>query len=264
LVAARVREASWSVERQFHFLPRRTFCPLGSALGTVRTTAMIVLVCVTIIGQPVSMMAVYVKTLIKKIPGAEKAAQALGLAPDGQRPHLLAMLPQNSIGAEIGVWQGDFSDRILKVVNPKQLHLIDPWKHQPAPEYEHALYGGLAKDGQDEMDRHYAAVCARFEAQVRRDQVKIHRGFSADVLGQFPDNFFDWVYIDGNHMYEYVKKDIDLALRKTKVGGLVTGDDYVRWHWWKDGVKKAVHEYARTPAVELIEIRDRQFVFRRK
>jgi hypothetical protein len=69
------------------------------------------------------MVTLYVKTLIKRIPGAETMAQALGLAPDERRPFLLEMLPKNSVGAEIGVWKGDFSDRILKALNPKQLHL---------------------------------------------------------------------------------------------------------------------------------------------
>jgi hypothetical protein len=174
------------------------------------------------------------------------------------------MLPKNSLGAEIGVWRGDFSARLLEVVQPKQLHLIDPWKHEPSAMYKYALYGGLTKRGQEEMDRHYADVCARFQAQAARGQVTIHRGFSADVLGQFPDAFFDWVYIDGNHLYEYVKKDLELSLRKTKPGGFVAGDDYVGGQWWKDGVTKAVDEFAKTQAAELVSLRDRQFVFRRK
>jgi hypothetical protein len=225
---------------------------------------MIVLVRANTIGHVQVMMIVHVKTLIKRIPGVERVAQALGLAPDGERPWLLEMLPKDSVGAEIGVWKGDFSDRILKAVHPKQLHLIDPWRHQSSPVYKYAWYGGLAKNGQDEIDRHYAAVCTRFDPELRRDQVKIHRGFSMDVLRQFPDNFFDWVYIDGNHMYEYVKKDLDLSFRKTKAGGLVAGDDYVGGQWWKDGVKKAVDEFAKNQAVQLVELRDRQFVFRRK
>ena len=208
-------------------------------------------------------MTLYVKNLIRRIPGAETAARALGLTPNRERAFLLEMLPKNSVGAEIGVWKGDFSDKILEVVNPKELHLIDPWKHEPLALYKYALYGGLAKRGQDEMDRHYAAVCARFDAQARRGQVKIHRGYSAEVLGQFPDDFLDWVYIDGNHLYEYVKRDIDLSFRKTKVGGWVTGDDCVDGQWWKDGVKRAVDEFAKTPWGQQVEIRDGQFIFRR-
>jgi hypothetical protein len=40
---------------------------------------------------------------------------------------LLEMLPKNSIGAEIGVSAGDFSQEILNVLAPRELVLIDPW-----------------------------------------------------------------------------------------------------------------------------------------
>jgi hypothetical protein len=207
-----------------------------------------------------------IKNLVKRIPGAEKLAQALGLAPNSleQRKFLLELLPKNSVGVEIGVHKGDFSEEILQVVQPKELHLIDPWKHETSAVYDDALYGGQAKNGQAEMDRRYADVCARFEGPVRRQQVKIHRGFSTDVLGRFPDDYFDWVYIDGNHLYEYVKKDMDLSFRKTKAGGYVTGDDYMEGGWWEGGVKKAVDEFAKAQAAQLVEIRHGQFIFRRR
>ncbi len=211
-------------------------------------------------------MSPSIKNQVKKIPGAEKVAHVLGLVsnPLELRTFLLEMLPRNSIGMEIGVHKGDFSQRILEIVQPRELHLVDPWKHEASETYQKALYGGQAKNGQDEMDRRYADVCARFQAQMTRRQVKIHRGFSTDVLGQFADDYFDWIYIDGNHLYEYVKKDIEISFRKTKIGGLVTGDDYMEGGWWEGGVKKAVDEVAKTQAAQLVEIRHNQFIFRRK
>ena len=83
------------------------------------------------------------------------------------------------------------------------------------------------------------------------------------MLEQFPDEYFDWVYIDGNHLYEYVKEDLEVSLRKTKAGGLITGDDYTEGGWWEGGVKKAVDEFSTNNAVHLLEIRNRQFVFRK-
>ncbi|MDJ0634304.1 MAG: hypothetical protein QNJ34_14035 [Xenococcaceae cyanobacterium MO_188.B29] len=43
-----------------------------------------------------------------------------------QRQFLLERLPKNSVGAEIGVHLGDFSEKILEIVKPNKLHLIDP------------------------------------------------------------------------------------------------------------------------------------------
>lgn len=178
------------------------------------------------------------------------------------RRFLLEMLPKNSIGVEIGVHKGDFSQRLLEIVNPNELHLIDPWKHESSVTYKDAWYGGRAKNGQGEMDRRYLSVCAQFDREIKRGQVRIHRGCSADILPRFPDEYFDWVYIDGNHLYEYVKMDLELSFQKTKVGGFITGDDYIEGRWWKGGIKKAVDEYILVKQARLIKIQNRQFIFR--
>lgn len=179
------------------------------------------------------------------------------------RRFLLDMFPKRSVGAEIGVHLGDFSAHILEIVQPAELHLIDPWEHQTAPEYRAAWYGGRVERGQQEMDERYEAVRRRFAAEVTTGQVRLHRGSSTDVLEEFPEGYFDWVYIDGNHYYEFVRKDLDLALRKTRAGGLITGDDYAAGGAWKGGVKRAVDEFRASRPVELLALRNRQFVFRK-
>ena len=228
--------------------------------------------------------------LIKKIPGAERLALRLGLVSkyskgaelgvhevdssqnivvtpekpetNGRR-FLLDLLPKHSVGAEIGVHLGDFSQQILDITAPEELHLIDPWEHQTLDIFREAWYGGKAEGGQKEMDERYSHVCKRFDQEIRVGQVKVHRGYSTDMLEQFPDEYFDWVYIDGNHLYEYVKKDLEVSLRKTKSTGLITGDDYIEGGWWKSGIIKAVDEFSTNGVVQLVEIRNRQFIFRK-
>jgi hypothetical protein len=173
------------------------------------------------------------------------------------------MLPAGSVGAEIGVHLGEFSAAILETVAPRELHLIDPWQHESSPEYEQAWYGGQARDGQREMDERYESVCARFADQVRSGQVTVHRAPSDQVLDAFADGHFDWVYIDGNHLYEYVTKDIALAYRKTRVGGFITGDDYSPGGWWQGGVKRAVDEFATEDGVQLVLVQNGQYVFKK-
>ena len=200
------------------------------------------------------------------IPGADIFAQALGLIQrsNDSRKFVLDMLPKCSIGMEIGVHKGDFSQDILMIVFPKELHLVDPWKHETSAAYKDAWYGGQVKNGQVEMDERYMNVCSKFTQEVRSGQVSIHRGFSTEILSQFPDEYFDWVYIDGNHYYEYVKRDIELSFRKTKIGGFITGDDYTDEGWWEGGVKKAVDQFATHSSVHLVEIRNGQFIIQKK
>ena len=192
-------------------------------------------------------------------------AQLLGATPkqSNRRQFLLDILPKESVGAEIGVHLGEFSKQILDAISPRELHLIDPWEHQTSSIYKTAWYGGGAIGGQTELDERYASVIETFSQNIYDQQVKVHRGYSTDILQKFQDQYFDWVYIDGNHLYEYVKKDIELSLQKVKSGGYITGDDYGEGGWWQGGAKKAVDEFANNQAVQLVEIRNSQFIFRK-
>jgi predicted O-methyltransferase YrrM len=51
------------------------------------------------------------------------------------------------------------------------------------------------------------------------------RGTSDNVLPQLRDEAFDVVFIDADHTYEPVKKDILLSQRLVKEGGVICGDD---------------------------------------
>src|SRR2546427_8949634 len=62
------------------------------------------------------------------------------LADPQGRLFLFRMLPRGSVGAEIGVWKGDFSKLLLRRVRPSELHLIDPWLHVTDASYSGAWY----------------------------------------------------------------------------------------------------------------------------
>ena len=158
------------------------------------------------------------------------------------RDFLLKLMPKNSICAEIGVWKGDFSARILKLANPERLHLIDPYLFQGGVNYKNALYGGKA-GSQQVLDATYNSVLEKFSSEITKGKVVVHRKSSKEASNDFPDNYFDWIYIDGDHQYEFVKKDLELFMKKVKTGGYITGDDYSESGWWKGGVKKAVDEF---------------------
>jgi hypothetical protein len=178
-----------------------------------------------------------------------------------KRDFLLVQLPKRSVGAEIGVWKGEFSSRILKVVRPTKLHLIDPWKYEPS--YQGAWYGG-SKSNQIEMDRIFESVRSRFAREAEKGQVNIHRAPSQLAAQQFQDGYFDWVYIDGNHQYEFVTADLESFVAKVRPGGLVCGDDYDRpTSWHNNGVTRAVDQFLLTHQYELEEVRDHQFIIRK-
>ena len=72
-----------------------------------------------------------------------------------QRKFLLRAGPPNGICAEIGVFEGSFSSKILRVTRPATLHLIDPGKFEDDPTYHRSRYGGTKEKG-DILEWHEA------------------------------------------------------------------------------------------------------------
>jgi hypothetical protein len=150
------------------------------------------------------------------------------------RGRLLAALPKGAVVAEIGVWEGNFSERILKECDPAELHLIDPWLYQP--EFSNTGFG--RKKNETLMEQKYLGVVEKFRDDPR---VRIHRAMSETALGAMPDGSLDWVYVDGNHNEPFIDQDLALCLRKVKPDGIIAGDDF-NWQAEACGapVKRAV------------------------
>ena len=168
---------------------------------------------------------------------------------------LLEKMPKGSVCAEIGVWKGDFSDLILDMASPKTLHLIDPWEFQS--EFSERMYGGSVARSQRDMDLIYEGVRNRF-GECRN--IIFNRGKSEKVLYEFPDDYFDWVYIDGNHYYDYVMKDLEACFLKVKPGGIIAGDDYT-WGEQDDyPVRRAVRDFIAAKSLKNnLKVLDSQF-----
>ena len=201
------------------------------------------------------------KAAIKSLPGYQTLRKLW--KPKNARQSLLHQMPKNSIGAEIGVDQGSFSQQILEIVKPKKLHLIDPWEYQEEEVYQVARYGAKGGKNQENMNTRYQNVVNKFSAEIASGQIVIHRDYSTNICSHFDDNYFDWIYIDGNHLYEFVKQDLELYYRTVKKGGFITGDDYTEGGWWQGGVKKAVDEFISKGVVRVIWLRDGQFLLKK-
>ena len=155
---------------------------------------------------------------------------------DKLRDRMLGQLPKNAVVAEIGVWEGFFSGRIMEICAPATLHLIDPWLYMP----EFANTGFGRKKNEHLMEQKWHDVVARFKDQP---QVQVHRGLSEVVLGGMPDGCLDWVYIDANHNEPFIGNDLALCLAKVKHDGIIAGDDF-NWQSDQSGapVKHAVEQ----------------------
>jgi predicted O-methyltransferase YrrM len=91
----------------------------------------------------------------------------------------------------------------------------------------------------------YGAVMhkAMLQAKTETDFAANRREFlllsSREASALYADCIFDFIFIDADHSYEAVQKDIVWWLPKVRIGGLMMGHDYGgRQH----GVKRAVDE----------------------
>lgn len=142
---------------------------------------------------------------------------------------------------------------LVNRTHPRTLHLIDPWLCLEDKRYQRSHYGAKHAD-QQIMDARYTRVLERFEAEVRSGCVQVHRSTSLDAVTFFPDEYFDFIYLDGDHHYDAVAADLDAYFPKVRPGGLIVGDDYLDGRWWGDGVIRAFHEFIHARAV-LIELK---------
>ena len=141
------------------------------------------------------------------------------------RYSLIDRIMKNGKIAEIGVDRGDFSFELLTRCAPKKLHLFDiDISRLDNPNILKELSNGS-------------------------DQVLTHVGDSSSNMMKMPDSYFDAIYIDGDHRYEGVKRDIEASLPKLNRDGVIIFNDYAVWSatsMFHCGVARAVHELCLT------------------
>jgi len=180
-------------------------------------------------------------------------------APDRQGfvEHIASLTPKNSICIEVGTYRGDFSEMILKNIKPFQLFLVDTWEVDDKYEYAHEILAqpitGREEDQTKGMPTSYSTnddleiVKEKFSDEIIKNQVILKKGFSYDVVNEFPDDFFDFIYIDACHLYECVRDDLKMFLPKLKKNGLMCGHDYMDFRGFAIGsdfgVVRAVDEF---------------------
>lgn len=146
----------------------------------------------------------------------------------------------NPIGAEIGVFTGALSSKLLQE-NGLTLYMVDAWTVSDK-ESPYAKSGDFhAKLTQDEQDKYFEF--ARKSVEFAGENAIIIRKHSVDAAQLVEDGSLDFVFIDADHSYEGCKSDIQAWSPKIKRGGLLSGHDYKNVEYPCFGVDKAVDEF---------------------
>ena len=137
-------------------------------------------------------------------------------------------------GIEIGVLEGKHSESILNELPIKKLFLIDVYADYDEKEKFNISY-----------EDSYKRAKKRLKKFVGR--IQFIKKLSSDAVKDIP-NGLDFVYIDGNHTYKYVKEDIKNYFPKLKKNGILAGHDF---DYLSPGVIKAVIEFVHKNKLEL-------------
>lgn len=141
---------------------------------------------------------------------------------------ILSRLPKDTPlkGVEVGVWRGETSFELLSKRPELHLVLIDPWKTGTPGTDWHNSSSTMPGRPQEDYDRAFARTKSRLTYFEVDNRFTIHRDESLNVVDQFKDESLDFVFLDGDHSYETVSKEIPAWLTKVKVGGWIGGHDY--------------------------------------
>lgn len=133
-------------------------------------------------------------------------------------------------GVEVGVWDGVNASVMFNKIPNLHLYLVDPY-------IDYSL--GRRMRGEERLD---TAWNRAHRALAHKNCVFI-REMSEIAVQNFEDESLDFVYIDGNHKYDFAMLDIIFWERKVRKGGIVSGHDYYNDWNHNVGVKKAVDDY---------------------
>jgi len=147
----------------------------------------------------------------------------IGPSCDGLR-HLMAELPPCFTMVEVGVYAG--ASTAIFAEWAKRIYAVDPWL-----DYQD---GNFHMVKMVEHEKTFNILCEKLNKVVIKMKMT-----SEEAAGIFKDGLFDLVYVDGDHSYEAVKKDIALWLPKVKCGGYLAGHDFDAVH---PDVQRAVQE----------------------
>lgn len=142
----------------------------------------------------------------------------------------IASINEYRIFVELGVWKGHSISYLAKLLKNKKdikvyaVDIFEKWdKNESVKEdvkHINQIYNTNLKN---------AGV---------REIISDIKSISWDAADLFKDNSIDFVFIDADHSYESVTKDINNWLPKIKKGGIISGHDY----FTSEDVQRAVNE----------------------
>jgi hypothetical protein len=167
-------------------------------------------------------------------------------------PEFLNEQSLTGYGAEIGVYQGEFSIYFLQSWYGQKLYLIDSWRQ----------FSNTRDISNPDRNGQLCNLAQTFlTIYPFCNKTCLIRELSVAAVILFPDNFFDFVYIDAGHDYKSVTDDLTIWTPKVKTNGYVFGHDYLDLSYEQTNladfeVKRAVDDFVKLHDYKLQIIND--------
>lgn len=166
----------------------------------------------------------------RELRDLDRMSSHLGLNEGHLLWNISRYLRQDSVIVEIGSFRGKSTCFIAEGIGNKrcQFFAVDIW-----------------------LERKCSLEKFLENTKAYKDKITPLKGFSYDIVKNWPaERKIDFLWIDGDHSYEGVKRDIADWL------ALVKKDGYVLFHDYRDaaGVKRAVDELVDSKKIKFIKI----------
>lgn len=130
--------------------------------------------------------------------------------------HIKNKLGTGKVGILVGAYNGVSAEYVYYGLQPSKYYLVDPY-------VKYADLDGGYSYRQEAWDMARESLISKFGG--KKDVVFIQKK-SEETYVDFPDGYFDFVYIDADHSYGHVKLDMELWWPKVKAGGVMAGHDF--------------------------------------
>jgi hypothetical protein len=153
--------------------------------------------------------------------------------------HYCGTIPDARV-LEIGIFRGDFLSYLHNNCKTHSIDGVDLFRGD-------SCSGN--SDGNDvvfyNLDKSYSEL---MELYKNEPKVRLIKSDSSTFLKTVNDEYYDIIYIDGDHSYNGVKNDLSESFYKIKNGGYIMGHDYEMnmnkaKNVYNFGVKQAVDEF---------------------
>jgi predicted O-methyltransferase YrrM len=158
--------------------------------------------------------------------------------------------PQDGIIVEIGVQFGRSLMYLAhKAIQEKRPDIrivgVDPWIVDRNRNINVEGWGGPEFSRQRKFIDPMAYAVNEMTAHAPSEyaRVELMRLTSVEASEKFEQNGVHMVFIDGDHRYEQVKRDIEVWLPKIRSGGVLAGHDYGGYETVRRAVREAFSTY---------------------